>query len=227
MGGPAPYHGMNSEEPEDGLEGNHMSDHSPTGTNRTAQELGIEPVRGTCREHSHVIIRAVLAVTPGAEPLPQEICLTCTEQAGKLEGLRLWQKACSCCFSASFPDDLPPLDPGPEEKKGSTPQESARTFRLPGDAPAPGAARRIELGGIPVALFNVDGKLYAIGAVCPHEGGPLDEGEVDGTTVACPWHGSVFDLETGAALTPPAKAPVPAFRVTQTKEELKFEAVSP
>ncbi len=204
-----------------------MRDHSPPATNRTAQELRIEPVRGTCREHNHMIIRAVLAVTSGTEPVPQEICLTCTEQAGKLEGLRLWQKACSCCFSASFPDGLPPLDSGPEEQKGATPQKPATTFQLDGDAPPPGAARRIELGGILIALFNVDGKLYAIGAVCPHEGGPLDEGEVDGTTVVCPWHGSVFDLETGAVLTPPAKAPIPAFRVTQTKDGLQFEAVPP
>ncbi len=204
-----------------------MSDHSPPATSRTAQELGIEPVRGTCREHDHMIIRAVLAVTPGTQSLPQEICLTCTEQAGKLEGLRLWQKACSCCFSASFPDGLPPLDPGPEEKKGPVPQKLARSFQLPGDAPPPGAARRIELGGVPVALFNVDERLYAIGAICPHEGGPLDEGEVDGTTVACPWHGSVFDLESGAVLTPPAKTAVSAFRVTQMKEGLKFEQVEP
>ncbi len=48
-----------------------------------------------------------------------------------------------------------------------------------------------------VALFNVDGTFYAIDGVCPHQGGPLAEGEVTGCVVTCPWHGWQFDIRTG------------------------------
>jgi nitrite reductase/ring-hydroxylating ferredoxin subunit len=49
----------------------------------------------------------------------------------------------------------------------------------------------------PIALFNVDGELFAINAVCPHRGGPLAEGTLTGPVVACPWHGWTFDVRTG------------------------------
>jgi len=49
----------------------------------------------------------------------------------------------------------------------------------------------------PVALFNVDGRIFAINHVCPHRGGPLAEGRLTGTVVACPWHGWTFDVRTG------------------------------
>src|SRR5262249_54043838 len=45
-----------------------------------------------------------------------------------------------------------------------------------------------------VALFNVDGEYYALDGVCPHQGGPLAKGRLDGATVSCPWHGWQFDV---------------------------------
>ena len=48
-----------------------------------------------------------------------------------------------------------------------------------------------------VSVFNVDGKFYAINEVCGHRGGPLGEGELDGTTVICPWHGWRYNVTTG------------------------------
>ncbi len=48
-----------------------------------------------------------------------------------------------------------------------------------------------------VALFNVEGTFYALDGVCPHQGGPLAEGEVTGCIVTCPWHGWQFDVRTG------------------------------
>jgi nitrite reductase (NADH) small subunit len=48
-----------------------------------------------------------------------------------------------------------------------------------------------------VALFNVDGEYYALDGVCPHQGGPLAKGCLDGPTVACPWHGWQFDVVSG------------------------------
>ncbi|MGH7353851.1 MAG: Rieske (2Fe-2S) protein [Candidatus Rokuibacteriota bacterium] len=49
----------------------------------------------------------------------------------------------------------------------------------------------------PVALFNVGGEIFAINHVCPHRGGPLGDGRLDGTVVTCPWHRWTFDVRTG------------------------------
>ena len=78
---------------------------------------------------------------------------------------------------------------------------------------AEGAARVVHLRGEPVAIFNIGGRLYAIGNRCSHANGPLAEGKLDGTKVTCPWHDSQFDITTGAATRTPAERPVPAYRV--------------
>ena len=56
-----------------------------------------------------------------------------------------------------------------------------------------------------VAVFNVDGAFCATQATCPHRQGPLNEGTLEGSTVTCPWHGSEFNVCTGAVLRGPAK----------------------
>jgi nitrite reductase (NADH) small subunit len=48
-----------------------------------------------------------------------------------------------------------------------------------------------------VALYNVDGEFYAIDGVCPHQGGPLGKGQLEGCVVTCPWHGWQFDVRDG------------------------------
>jgi nitrite reductase/ring-hydroxylating ferredoxin subunit len=61
-----------------------------------------------------------------------------------------------------------------------------------------GSGKSIEVNGTPVAVFNVSGTFYAINDICGHRGGPLGEGELDGKTVVCPWHGWRYDVTTGA-----------------------------
>jgi nitrite reductase (NADH) small subunit len=61
-----------------------------------------------------------------------------------------------------------------------------------------GSGKSIEINGKAIAVFNVDGKFYAINDVCGHRGGPLSEGELDGNTVICPWHGWRYDVTSGA-----------------------------
>jgi nitrite reductase/ring-hydroxylating ferredoxin subunit len=61
----------------------------------------------------------------------------------------------------------------------------------------PGSAREVEHDGRIIALFNVDGRIWAIDGICPHQGGPLAEGPVEGSIVTCPWHGWQFDVKTG------------------------------
>jgi nitrite reductase/ring-hydroxylating ferredoxin subunit len=60
-----------------------------------------------------------------------------------------------------------------------------------------GCAKSIEIDGKALGVFNIDGKYYAINDVCGHRGGPLAEGELDGTTVICPWHGWRYNVTTG------------------------------
>jgi nitrite reductase/ring-hydroxylating ferredoxin subunit len=68
---------------------------------------------------------------------------------------------------------------------------------------APGQGKLVEVDGQPIALFNVNGAFYALGAVCPHEGGPLQDGELDDDTVICPWHSFDFNLRTGECSADP------------------------
>jgi len=61
----------------------------------------------------------------------------------------------------------------------------------------PGEGREVVAGGRLVALFNVDGEYFALDGVCPHQGGPLGKGAVQGCIVTCPWHGWQFDVRSG------------------------------
>jgi nitrite reductase/ring-hydroxylating ferredoxin subunit len=75
----------------------------------------------------------------------------------------------------------------------------------------PGQAGAFTVEGRRIALFNVEGTYYAIGDSCTHRGGPLSEGDAQGTKVTCPWHGADFDLKTGAVMGPPAHKGVPSY----------------
>ncbi len=77
----------------------------------------------------------------------------------------------------------------------------------------PGECRLIDIEGVPVALFNVNGELYAIEDVCTHDGGELAGGELHGYEIECPRHGARFDVRTGKALCPPAYEPTAKFPV--------------
>jgi nitrite reductase/ring-hydroxylating ferredoxin subunit len=69
------------------------------------------------------------------------------------------------------------------------------------DLPENGAVS-VEVGRRTIALFRCDGRLHALDDLCPHSGGPLSEGEVEGGRVTCPWHGARFALDGGASESP-------------------------
>jgi len=77
---------------------------------------------------------------------------------------------------------------------------------------APGTAKAVVVGEREIALFNVDGTFYALDNTCPHQGGPLAEGWIEGTRVTCPWHAWTFELTTGG-MTLGDFASVDAFEV--------------
>jgi 3-phenylpropionate/trans-cinnamate dioxygenase ferredoxin component len=75
-----------------------------------------------------------------------------------------------------------------------------------------------ELAAFPVtgkriAIAKVDDAFYAFGDICTHQGCSLAEGQLDGTTVTCPCHGSEFDVTTGEVLRGPAHEPVQSYAV--------------
>jgi nitrite reductase/ring-hydroxylating ferredoxin subunit/uncharacterized membrane protein len=84
---------------------------------------------------------------------------------------------------------------------------------------------RVEVDEKPVLVYRHLGEIYAIGANCAHEAGPLDEGKFEGCQVECPWHQSVFDLRTGRVVHGPATNPEPVYktRVKAGKVELRLK----
>ena len=60
-----------------------------------------------------------------------------------------------------------------------------------------GEPRVVLVGTDEIALFRVEEKMYACSNTCPHRGGPIGEGRIDGKIVTCPWHGWEFDVTTG------------------------------
>jgi nitrite reductase/ring-hydroxylating ferredoxin subunit len=77
----------------------------------------------------------------------------------------------------------------------------------------PSTMKAVELEGEKVCIINTEGNYYAIGNVCTHVGGPLDEGTLEGYEVECPWHGSKFDVRNGEPTKPPAVRAVPKYEV--------------
>lgn len=67
-----------------------------------------------------------------------------------------------------------------------------------------GEMRRVDAGGLPVVITRRAGLLYAMGAVCSHAGGPLNEGKLEGDVVTCPWHYSKFRFADGHVVGGPA-----------------------
>lgn len=84
----------------------------------------------------------------------------------------------------------------------------------------PGEGKAITAGDRELALFNIDGKFHCIDNLCPHRGGPLAEGMIDGCNVVCPWHGWRFDCTTGTSPVIPS-AKVDKFEVVVEGNDIK------
>jgi 3-phenylpropionate/trans-cinnamate dioxygenase ferredoxin component len=78
----------------------------------------------------------------------------------------------------------------------------------------------VDLNGRRVALVRIGEEVHAVGDVCTHQGGPLGEGTVKGTRLACPWHGWMYDLRTGQCVFPARGGPVPSYPVRIEGDEV-------
>lgn len=86
-----------------------------------------------------------------------------------------------------------------------------------------GQAKQAKVGDKTLAVFNLNGNFYAIDDTCPHRGGPLSEGDLQGHEVTCPWHGAAFDVTSGAHLSPPARSDVASYKVQIVGEEVQVD----
>jgi nitrite reductase/ring-hydroxylating ferredoxin subunit len=86
----------------------------------------------------------------------------------------------------------------------------------------PGQCKVVQAGERELALANVDGKFHCVDNVCPHRGGPLGEGNLDGTVITCPWHGWRFDVCTGVSPVIPT-AKVDKFDVVVEGNDIKVK----
>jgi 3-phenylpropionate/trans-cinnamate dioxygenase ferredoxin subunit len=91
-----------------------------------------------------------------------------------------------------------------------------------------GEARAYEVGGVPVAVCNCNGRFLAVSDICTHAHALLHEGSLDRVrcTIECALHGAEYDLRTGGVLTPPATEPVATFAVRVEGDEIQV-AVPP
>ncbi len=78
----------------------------------------------------------------------------------------------------------------------------------------------MKVGKLQVALFKLEGQVYAIDNICPHQGGALSEGELEGNTIMCPLHGWTYDITNGEVLS--GEQSVESYQVRLDGEEVKF-----
>jgi nitrite reductase/ring-hydroxylating ferredoxin subunit len=86
----------------------------------------------------------------------------------------------------------------------------------------PGSTHGVHIAGLGILLCNLAGTIFAIEDVCTHDGGPLDQGELEGACVVCPRHGATFDVRSGAA-TMPAVMPVSTFPVEVRGDDIYLD----
>jgi 3-phenylpropionate/trans-cinnamate dioxygenase ferredoxin component len=100
------------------------------------------------------------------------------------------------------------------------PQPVAKLHEIP-----VATTKRVVVDGVELLLCNVDGDVYAVADVCTHDGGPLDQGELQGCQIMCPRHGALFDVTTGRALTLPAVVPLETYTVRTEGDDIFVDDV--
>jgi len=77
-----------------------------------------------------------------------------------------------------------------------------------------------EIDGELICLAKIEGCIYAFTDNCTHISGPLNEGELEGYTLTCPWHGAQFDVRTGQVLRGPARQNVLTYPIKTENETI-------
>lgn len=87
----------------------------------------------------------------------------------------------------------------------------------------PGKGKCFDVDSKKIAVFNVDGKFYALDDMCPHKGAPLSTGMVGVTEVTCPWHGASFELASGKGLGGPCSGGINSYPVRVNGNEIELD----
>lgn len=98
----------------------------------------------------------------------------------------------------------------------------ARRVASLAEVPA-GHVKLVELDALRIVLARVGDSVYACGDTCSHRGGPLSEGKLSGSRLACPWHGWMYDVRTGQCLFPGRGAAVPSYAVRLEADQIFVE----
>jgi nitrite reductase/ring-hydroxylating ferredoxin subunit len=89
---------------------------------------------------------------------------------------------------------------------------------------APGELAAFDVEGTPIAVANVDGRLFAMDEMCTHEQCSLvEEGTLEGPVVTCGCHGAQFDVRTGEVLAPPALEPLRVYPLRMEQDDIVVE----
>jgi len=75
----------------------------------------------------------------------------------------------------------------------------------------------VEIGPLPIVIFNIDSQYYALEDVCSHDNGTVGDGDLEGLEVICPRHGARFDVKTGQVLCMPAVKDIHSYPVRVTE----------
>lgn len=90
------------------------------------------------------------------------------------------------------------------------------------DLLAPGEWRVVDVDGAHIAVFNLEGKYFALEDICTHDGGRLTGGLIEGDQIVCPRHGARFCIRSGAALCAPAYEATVTFPVRIENGEVQI-----
>ncbi len=85
----------------------------------------------------------------------------------------------------------------------------------------------VDCSGVPVVLIRHQGRVSALGGDCPHLAAPMAEGWLYRGELVCPWHGSRFDVQTGAVMTGPATCPLPCFQTEVRDGQIQIRRIPP
>jgi nitrite reductase/ring-hydroxylating ferredoxin subunit len=84
----------------------------------------------------------------------------------------------------------------------------------------------VEAGGKPIALYNLDGTIYATDNVCTHAFAMLTDGWLDGEVIECPLHAGRFEIKTGKGLGPPIPCDLKTYKVRVVGDEVQVDLAS-
>lgn len=179
-----------------------------------------------------------LVSSRAAEDITPDVIVVDLDQPGSLDEVERWRGSNPDAFIAGHVG-LPRPDLWLHAQQAGcdlVANRGAFASQLVQRLPRPGAARRQKLALLPVselpgriglvlrapdtpvgpvALFHFSGAVYAIEDRCPHAGAELSLGELNGTVLTCPRHGSQFDVCNGGRLRGPADTEIRTFEAIE------------